>query len=54
MTFLSKAERDYLAGAAKQEQFNEGHRRVIKSRLQKKLEFFVNQEFPLLIEKGIL
>jgi hypothetical protein len=28
--------------------------RVIKSRLQKKLSIFVNQELPLLIEKGYL
>jgi hypothetical protein len=28
--------------------------RVIKSRLQKKLEVFVNQELPILVEKGYL
>jgi hypothetical protein len=54
MTFLSKAERNYLTGAANQEQFNDGYSRVIKSRLQKKVEFFVNQELPLLIENEYL
>jgi hypothetical protein len=29
-----------------------GYSRVIKSRLQKKIEVFVNQELPILIEKG--
>ncbi len=29
-----------------------GYSRVTKSRLQKKIEFFVNQELPRLIEKG--
>lgn len=28
--------------------------RVIKSRLQKKLDVFVNQELPILVEKGYL
>ena len=42
---------DYLT--AKQE-FNDGYIRVIKSRLQKKLEVFVNQELPILVEKGYL
>jgi hypothetical protein len=49
--FLSKAELDYLT--AKQE-FNDGYIRVIKSRLQKKVEDFVNQELPILVEKGYL
>ena len=49
--FLSKAELDYLT--AKQE-FNDGYIRVIKSRLQKKVEDFVNQELPLLVENGYL
>jgi hypothetical protein len=31
-----------------------GYSRVIKSRLQKKLEMFVNQELPILVEKGYL
>ena len=33
---------------------SEGYSRVIKSRLQKKIEVFVNQELPILIEKGYL
>jgi|GEM_PF-4681929 len=32
----------------------EGYDRVIKSRLQKKLEVFVNLELPVLIEEGYL
>ncbi len=35
-------------------EISEGYSRVIKSRLQKKLEVFVNQELPILIEKGYL
>ncbi|MGH9989863.1 MAG: hypothetical protein ACREAS_05435, partial [Nitrososphaera sp.] len=31
-----------------------GYSRVIKSRLQKKLEVFVNQGLPILVEKGYL
>jgi hypothetical protein len=31
-----------------------GYSRVIKSRLQKKIEVFVNHELPILIEKGYL
>jgi hypothetical protein len=31
-----------------------GYSRVIKSRLQKKIEILVNQELPMLIEKGYL
>ena len=31
-----------------------GYSRVIKSRLQKKLDVFVNQELPVLVEKGYL
>ena len=49
--FLSKAELDYLT--AKQE-FNDGYTRVIKSRLQKKLTVFVNQEVLILVEMGYL
>ena len=29
-----------------------GYSRVIKSRLQKKIEVFVNQELPILVQKG--
>jgi hypothetical protein len=49
--FLSKAERDYLTASS---EVSGGYSRVIKSRLQKKLEMFVNQELPILIEKGYL
>jgi hypothetical protein len=49
--FLSKAELDYLTT---NRQFNDGYIRVIKSRLQKKIEVFVNQELPILVEKGYL
>jgi hypothetical protein len=31
-----------------------GYSRVIKSRLQKKIEVFVSQELPILVEKGYL
>ena len=31
-----------------------GYSRAIKSRIQKKLEVFVNQELPILVEKGYL
>ena len=51
MLFLSKAERDYLTS---KHQFNGRYSRTIKSRLQKKLEVFVNQELPILVEKGYL
>ena len=49
--FLSKAERDYLTTSS---EISGGYSRVIKSRLQKKLEVFVNQELPILVEKGYL
>jgi hypothetical protein len=49
--FLSKAEWDYLTASS---EINGGYSRVIKSRLQKKLEVFVNQELPILVEKGFL
>jgi hypothetical protein len=49
--FLSKAELDYLTT---NRQFNDGYIRVIKSRLQKKIEVFVNQELPIIVEKGYL
>jgi hypothetical protein len=48
--FLSKAERDYLLGKDKA-----SHDYVcVKSRLNKKLKVFVDQELPLLLEKGYL
>jgi hypothetical protein len=34
--------------------FGGDYSRVIKSRLQKKLDVFVNQELPVLVEKGYL
>jgi hypothetical protein len=48
--FLSKAERDYLI--ANDNKFKPGYDRVIRSRLNKKIQQFVSQELPLLIEKG--
>ena len=48
--FLSKAERDYLLG---KEQTNHDYV-CVKSRLNKKLKVFVDQELPLLLEKGYL
>ena len=50
MTFLSKAERDYLLARDK----NHHNYYCVKSRLQKKLDIFTNQELPLLLEKGYL
>ena len=47
--FLSKAELNYLTANS---EINVGYGRVIKFRLQKKIEVFVNQELPILIEKG--
>ena len=51
MLFLSRAEWNYLTANS---EISEGYNRVIKSRLQKKLEVFVNQELPILVEKGYL
>ena len=48
--FLSKAERDYLLG---KDQANHDYV-CIKSRLNKKLKVFVDQELPLLLENGYL
>ncbi len=48
--FLSKAERDYLL-----DKNQASHNCVcVKSRLNKKLRVFVDQELPLLLEKGYL
>jgi hypothetical protein len=47
--FLSKAERDYLSADL---QISDGYCRTMRSRLHKKVQAFVNQELPLLIEKG--
>ena len=50
--FLSKAERDYLLSVDRQKT---NHDYVcVKSRLHKKLKVFVDQELPLLLEKGYL
>jgi hypothetical protein len=50
--FLSKAERDYLLSVDRQKT---NHDYVcVKSRLHKKLKAFVDQELPLLVEKGYL
>ena len=50
--FLSKAKRDFLLSAGSGLQISDGYSRVIKSRLQKKIERFANEELPLLIDKG--
>jgi hypothetical protein len=48
--FLSKAERDYLL-----DRDQASHDYVcVKSRLNKKLKLFVDQELPLLLKKGYL
>jgi hypothetical protein len=50
--FLSKGERDYLLSVDRQ---NSNHDYVcVKSRLNKKLKVFVDQELPLLLSKGYL
>jgi hypothetical protein len=50
MTFLSKGERDYLTASNQIK-----HDYVcVKSRLHKKLKVFVDQELPLLLERGYL
>ncbi len=49
--FLSKAERDYLTANS---EISVDYSRVIKSRLQKKIERFASEELPLLIEKGLI
>jgi hypothetical protein len=49
--FLNKAEWDYLTSNRK---FDNDYSYTIKSRLVKKINQFINQELPLLIEKGYL
>jgi hypothetical protein len=49
--FLSKAERDYLTANP---EISGGYSRVIKSRLQKKIQRFAMEELPILVEKGYL
>jgi hypothetical protein len=51
VTFLSRAERDYLAVGG---QISPGYYRVISSRLQKKVPLFIKQELPLLAENGFV
>lgn len=50
MTLISKAERDYLSNSLGVR--SDGYDRIMRSRLHKKMQLFVNQELPLLIEKG--
>ena len=52
--FLSKAERDFSVSAGSDLQITAGYSRVIKSRLQKKIERFTSEELPLLIDKGFI
>ena len=49
--FLSKAELGYLTS---KRQFSDSYSRTIKSRLQKKIERFANEELPLLVDKGLI
>jgi hypothetical protein len=51
VVFLSKAERDYLLA---KDQIKHHDYYCVKSRLLKKLQHFINQELPLLLEKGYL
>ena len=51
MPLLSKAEHDYLTANRR---FNDDYGYTIKSGLQKKLQQFISQELPILIEKGYL
>ena len=52
--FLSKAEHDFLLWAGSGLQISDGYSRVIKLRLQKKIERFASKELPLLIDKGFI
>jgi hypothetical protein len=49
VTFLSKAEREYLSDSLA---ISDGYSRTMRSRLHKKVQLFVSQELPILIEKG--
>ena len=51
MVLLSKVELDYLQG---KRQFNSDYAYTIKSRLLRKLQIVINQELPLLVQKGYL
>jgi hypothetical protein len=48
---LTRTELDFLLG---KREFSKGYSYTTKSRLLKKLELLVNQELPILIEKGYL
>ena len=48
---LKQAERDYLTANF---EISGGYSRVIKSRLQKKIQRFAMEELPILVEKGYL
>jgi hypothetical protein len=56
MTFLSRAERSYLAVVDRQQKkkISDDYGYTIKSRLCKKVQHFVSQELPLLVERGYL
>jgi hypothetical protein len=47
---LSKTERDFLTQSSKH--MSDGYHRTIKSRLQKKVQLFVREELPILIQNG--
>lgn len=49
---LSKTELEYLQG--RRSQFNTDYGYTIKCRLHRKLQQFIEQELPILIEKGYL
>src|SRR5215212_7201975 len=51
MVLLSKVELDYLQS---KRQFNSDYAYTIKSRLLRKLQIVINQELPLLYQKGYL
>jgi hypothetical protein len=48
---LTRTERDFLLG---KREFSKGYSYTTKSRPLKKLELFINQELPILIEKDYL
>jgi hypothetical protein len=53
MAFLSAIERDYLMDKQGRV-INDNYKRVIKHRLQKKMELFTQEELLLLINKGYI
>jgi hypothetical protein len=52
--FLSKAERDFLLSAGSGLQISNGYNRVIKSRIQNKIERFASEKLPLLMDNGLI